>query len=126
MGAVSLHQAAVKLHTLLDLRGSIPTFIHITHCKMHEVNVLDTLLIEAGAFYLMDRGYLDFERLYSLDQARASSSPGQASLDALRLHSHPVDRATGLRSDQTISLNGFYAAKQLSSNLLWIAGVRIC
>ena len=62
-------KAAVKLHTLLDLRGSIPTFIHISDGKMHDVNVLDLLLIEAGAFYIMDRGYLDFERLYALDQA---------------------------------------------------------
>jgi hypothetical protein len=67
-------KAAVKLHTLLDLRGSIPTFIHISDGKLHDVNVLDLLLIEAGAFYIMDRGYLDFARLYALDQAGASSS----------------------------------------------------
>ena len=63
---------AAKLHTLLDMRGSIPTFIHISDGKMHDVNVLDLLLIEAGAFYIMDRGYLDFERLYALDQVGAA------------------------------------------------------
>ena len=68
-------KAAVKLRTLLDLRGSIPTFVHISDGKMHDVDVLDLLLIEAGAFYIMDRGYLDFERLYALDQVEASSSP---------------------------------------------------
>jgi Domain of unknown function (DUF4372)/Transposase DDE domain len=75
-------KAAVKLHTLLDLRGSIPTFIHISDGKMHDVNVLDLLLIEAGAFYIMDRGYLDFERLYALDQAEVSSSraPNETSM----------------------------------------------
>ena len=67
-------KAAVKLHTLLDLRGSIPTFIHISDGKMHDVNVLDLLLIEAGAFYIMDRGYLDFERLYALDQRAPSKT----------------------------------------------------
>jgi hypothetical protein len=69
VGAVSLHQGGRELHTLLDLRGSIPTFIHISDGKMHDVIVLDLLLIEAGALYIMDRGYVDFERLYALDQA---------------------------------------------------------
>ena len=75
-------KAAVKLHTLLDLRGSIPTFIHISDGKMHDVNVLDLLLIEAGAFYIMDRGYLDFERLYALDQAGGffSRAPSEISM----------------------------------------------
>ena len=102
-------KAAVKLHTLLDLRGSIPTFIHISDGKMHDVNVLDLLLIEAGAFYIMDRGYLDFERLYALDQAGGFFiTRAKRNLDARRVYSAPVDRDTGLICDQTIALNGFY------------------
>ena len=86
-------KAAVKLHTLLDLRGSIPTFIHISDGKMHDVNVLDLLLIEAGAFYIMDRGYLDFERLYALDQVGGFLvTRAKQNLDARRLDSAPVDR----------------------------------
>ena len=100
-------KAAVKLHTLLDLRGSIPTFIHISDGKMHDVNVLDLLLIEAGAFYIMDRGYLDFERLYALDQAGGFFiTRAKRNLDARRVYSAPVDRDTGLICDQTIALNG--------------------
>ena len=88
-------KAAVKLHTLLDLRGSIPTFIHISDGKMHDVNVLDLLLIEAGAFYIMDRGYLDFDRLYALDQAGGFFvTRAKRNLDARRLYSAPVDRDT--------------------------------
>ena len=105
-------KAAVKLHTLLDLRGSIPTFIHISDGKMHDVNVLDLLLIEAGAFYIMDRGYLDFERLYAHDQAGGFFiTRAKRNLDARRVYSAPVDRDTRLICDQTIALNGFYAAK---------------
>ena len=105
-------KAAVKLHTLLDLRGSIPTFIHISDGKLHDVNVLDLIIIEAGAFYIMDRGYLDFERLYALDQAGGFFvTRAKRNLDARRLYSAPVDRSTGLISDHTIALNGFYAAK---------------
>ena len=105
-------KAAVKLHTLLDLRGSIPTFIHISDGKLHEVNVLDLILIEAGAFYIMDRGYLDFQRLYTLDQAGGFFvTRAKRNLDARRLYSAKGDRSTGLISDQTIALNGFYAAK---------------
>ena len=73
-------KAAVKLHTLLDLRGAIPSFIHISDGKLHDVNVLDLLLPEAGAFYVMDRGYLDFARLYALDQAAASLSPAPSAI----------------------------------------------
>ena len=99
-------KAAVKLHTLLDLRGSIPTFIHISDGKMHDVNVLDLLLIEAGAFYIMDRGYLDFERLYALDQAGGFFiTRAKRNLDARRVYSAPVDRDTGLICDQTLALN---------------------
>jgi len=112
------HKGAVKLHTLLDLRGSIPTFIHISDGKMHDVNVLDLLLIEAGAFYIMDRGYLDFERLYALDQAGGFFiTRAKRNLDARRVYSAPVDRDTGLICDQTIALNGFYAAKHYPAYL---------
>jgi len=111
-------KAAVKLHTLLDLRGSIPTFIHISDGKMHDVNVLDLLLIEAGAFYIMDRGYLDFERLYALDQAGGFFiTRAKRNLDARRVYSAPVDRDAGLICDQTIALNGFYAGKHYPAHL---------
>ncbi len=111
-------QAAVKLHTLLDLRGSIPTFIHISDGKLHDVNVLDLIIIEAGAFYIMDRGYLDFKRLYALDQARGFFvTRAKRNLDARRVYSAPVDRSTGLISDQTIALNGHYAAKRYPAHL---------
>src|SRR6201982_1097310 len=105
-------KAAVKLHTLLDLRGSIPTFIHISDGKMHDVNVLDLLLIEDRAFYIVDRGYLDFERLYALDQAGGFFvTRAKRNLEARRVSSAPVYRDAGLICDQTIALNGFYAAK---------------
>src|SRR6202790_1791082 len=111
-------KAAVKLHTLLDLRGNIPSFIHISDGKMHDVNVLDLLLIEAGAFYVMDRGYLDFERLYALDQAGGFFiTRAKRNLDARRVYSAPVDRDTGLICDQTIALNGFYAVKHYPGHL---------
>ena len=115
---IKARAAAVKLHTLLDLRGSIPTFIHISDGKMHDVNVLDLLLIEAGAFYVMDRGYLDFERLYVLDQAGGFFvTRAKQNLGARRLYSAPVDRDTGLICDQVIALNGFYAAKHYPGHL---------
>ncbi len=103
-------KAAVKLHTLLDLRGNIPTFIHISDGKMHEVNILDQLLPEPGAFYVMDRGFLDFERLYRFHQAGSFFViRGKSNLKAQRRYSHPVDRATGLICDQTVFLTGFYS-----------------
>jgi hypothetical protein len=106
-------KAAVKLHTLLDLRGSIPSFIHISDGKLHDVNVLDLIIIEAGAFYIMDRAYLDFKRLYALDQAKGFFvTRAKRNLNARRVYSAPVDRSTGLISDQTIALNGHYAAKR--------------
>src|ERR1044071_2238504 len=105
-------KAAVKLHTLLDLRGAIPAFIHVSDGTLHDVNVLDLLIIEAGAFYIMDRGYLDFERLYALGQAGGFFvTRAKRNLDARRVYSAPADRDTGLICDQTIVLNGFYAAK---------------
>jgi hypothetical protein len=103
-------KAAVKLHTLLDLRGAIPSFIHISDGKLHDVNVLDLLLPEPGAFYIMDRGYLDFERLHRLNEAHSFFvTRAKSNLKAMRRYSHPVDRTTGLICDQTIALSGFYS-----------------
>lgn len=105
-------KAAVKLHTLLDLRGNIPAFIHISDGKTHEVNVLDMLPIEAGAFYVMDRGYLDFGRLFALHQAGAFFvTRAKRGMDAHRVYSMPTDRSTGIICDQRIALNGFYPAQ---------------
>ncbi len=102
-------KGAVKLHTLLDLRGPIPAFIHITDGKVSDVSVLDLLLPEAGAFYILDRGYLHFERLYILHQARAFFvTRAQADTRFRRLYSHAVDKSTGLLCDQTIVLDGAY------------------
>ena len=101
------HKAAVKLHTLLDLRGNIPSFIHMTDGKTHDVTVLDLLLPEPGAFYVMDRGYIDFRRLYAVAQSGAFFVVrAKRNLAAARRGSRPVDKATGLRSDQTIVLTG--------------------
>src|SRR5215471_17097896 len=103
-------KAAIKLHTLLDLRGHIPTFIHISDGKVHEVNILDQLLPEPGAFYLMDRGFLDFERLYRLHEAGSFFvTRGKSNLKVRRRYSHPVDRTTGLICDQSVVLTGFYS-----------------
>ena len=111
-------KAAVKLHTLLDLRGSIPTFIHVSDGKLHDVNVLDLLAFEAGAFYVMDRGYLDFERLYVLHQAGAFFvTRAKRSLDARRVYSMPSDRATGVLCDQRVMLNGYYSSKHYPEHL---------
>jgi len=102
-------RAAVKLHTLLDLRGNIPAFIHISDGKVHEVNVLDMLTIEAGAFYIMDRGYLDFSRLFRLHQAGAFFvTRAKRNMNAHRLYSAPTDREAGVICDQRISLDGYY------------------
>jgi hypothetical protein len=111
-------KAAVKMHTLLDLRGSIPAFIHISDGKMHEVNVLDLLIIEAGAFYVMDRGYLDFDRLYRLHQAGAFFvTRAKRGMDARRVYSAATDRAAGVICDQAIALNGFYVSKDYPEHL---------
>lgn len=111
-------KAAVKLHTLLDLRGSIPAFIHISDGKTHEVSVLDLLPAEAGAFYLMDRGYLDFSRLYALHQAGAFFvTRAKRGMNARRVYSMPTDRATGMICDQRIALNGHYSAKAYPEQL---------
>lgn len=100
-------KGAIKLHTLLDVRGSIPSFIHITDGKVHDVNVLDVLVPEPGSFYVMDRGYLDFARLYILAQGLAFFViRSKENLQFRRLYSHPIDKSTGLRCDQTIRLSG--------------------
>jgi hypothetical protein len=99
------HKGAVKLHTLLDLRGNIPTVVIITHGKVHEVNILDQLSFEAGAFYVMDRGYLDFARLYKLHLASGFFvTRAKKRFDFQRLYSQPVDRATGVICDQIVTL----------------------
>ena len=111
-------KAAVKLHTLLDLRGNIPAFIHISDGKVHEVNILDRLLPEAGAFYVMDRGYLDFERLFRLHTAGSFFvTRGKSNLKAQRRYSRPVDRSTGLICDQTVVLTGFYSSQDFDTPL---------
>jgi hypothetical protein len=111
-------KAAVKMHTLLDLRGVIPSFIHISDGKLHDVNILDLLAPEAGAFYVMDRGYLDFERLYTLHQARAFFvTRAKSNLDARRLYSAPVDRTTGILCDQTIAFNGDQSHRHYPAHL---------
>lgn len=111
-------KAAVKLHTLLDLRGSIPTFLHISDGKLHDVNVLDILPIEAGAFYVMDRGYVDFTRLYAMHQAGAFFvTRVKQGMDARRVYSSPTQRSTGVICDQRVMLNGFYSAKAYPEHL---------
>lgn len=106
------NKGAVKLHTLLDLRGNIPTFIHISDGKLHDVNILDILPLEAGAFYVMDRGYVDFSRLYTISQNNAFFvTRAKSNLKYRRIYSHPVDRSTGLICDQSIMLSGFYQHK---------------
>jgi len=111
-------KAAIKLHTLLDLRGSIPTFVHISDGKLHDVNVLDLLPPEPGAFYVMDRGYLDFERLHTMHQAGAFFVTRAKSNSKLkRLASHPVDRSTGLICDQSVELTVFYSRQSYPDRL---------
>jgi hypothetical protein len=112
------NKSAVKLHTLLDLRGNIPTFIHISDGKLHDVNVFDILPVETGAFYIMDRGYLDYSRLHLLSQTPAFFvTRAKSNFKCRRLYSHLVDRTTGLIYDQTILLTGFYAAKDYPDKL---------
>jgi hypothetical protein len=105
-------KAAVKMHTLLDLRGNIPSFIHISDGKLHDVNILDQLIPEAGAFYVMDRGYIDFQRLYRLHQAGSFFvTRAKRNMDAQRRYSRPTDRSTGVMFDQTLVLQGYQSAK---------------
>jgi len=111
-------KGAIKLHTLLDLKGHIPSFIAITAAKVHEVNILDELIPEAGSIYIMDRGYFDYERLYTLHQCssffvvRAKVNTGLP-----RLYSMPVDKSSGLRCDQIVVPTGFYARKNYPEKL---------
>jgi len=106
------HKAAIKLHTLLDVRCQIPCFIHITDGLTHDVNVLDVLDFEVGAFYIMDKGYLDWQRLFRITKSKAYFvTRAKDNLAFVRVYSHPVDRSTGLICDQTIRLKNYYAAK---------------
>ena len=111
-------KSAVKMHTLLDLRGNIPSFIHISDGKLGDVNVLDVLVLERGAIYVMDRGYLDFARLYTLHQAQAFFVTRAKSNTRLRrVYSAPVDRSTGLICDQTVALTGTTSRKHYPEHL---------
>lgn len=106
-------KGAVKLHTLLDLRGNIPSFIVVTEGKVHDVNILDLLVLEPGAFYIMDRGYIDFARLYAFTQNLSFFViPAKSNMDYRRQSYRHVDKSTGLRSDQTIALKGQKTSKQ--------------
>ena len=111
-------QHALKLHTLLDMRGSIPTFIRVTAAQVHDVNILDALTPEAGAFYVMDRGYLDFQRLYRWTLHGAFFvTRARKNFRFTRLLSHPVDKTTGVQCDQTIALVWFYTARGYPARL---------
>ena len=111
-------QAGIKLHTLLDLRGSIPSVVEITDAKVHDVRILDLLIPEPGSFYIMDRGYLDFERLYLLNQSSAFFViRSKTNIKSRRLYSHTVDKSTGLRSDQTVVLTGQFTPKYYPDKL---------
>jgi hypothetical protein len=111
-------KGAVKMHTLLDLRGSIPTTVSVSDGRTHEVNWLDQLAFEANSIYIMDRGYLDFARLHTIEQAQAFFViRAKQRLNYCRLYSHPVVTTTGLRSDQTISLTGFYSRQSYPDKL---------
>src|SRR5881227_3853959 len=112
------HKAAVKMHTLLDLHGNIPTFISVTSGKVHDVNILDEILPEAGAIYVMDRGYVDFERLYIFTLSAAFFVVRTKSNVLLqRRYSHPVDKTTGVRSDHTVILTAIDSAKAYPDSL---------
>lgn len=111
-------KAAVKMHTLLDLRGNIPSFIHISDGKLHDVHALDMLAPEAGAIYVMDRGYVDFERLYRLHQAGAFFvTRAKSNLNAHRIYSAATDRSAGVIADQTIALDGHYSRQDYPVHL---------
>jgi hypothetical protein len=110
--------AAVKVHTLLDLRGAIPTFIHVSDGNWHDLKVLDLLTFEAGAFYVMDRGYMDFARLFAIHQAGAFFvTRAKVPMDARRVYSATVDRTTGVVCDQRVMLNGYYSSRKYPEHL---------
>jgi hypothetical protein len=111
-------KGAVKMHTQIDLRGSIPTFIEITDGKVHDVNILDLLILEPGAFYIMDRAYLDFERLYHMHQCLTYFVVREKrNFDYRRVYSNKVDKSKGFKCDQTIMLTGFYTSKKYPEKL---------
>jgi len=111
-------KGGIKLHTVLDLRGSIPTFIKITDARVYDLCILDELIPEPGSFYIMDRGFLDFERLYTLNQLRAYFViRSRSNIKFRRIYSHPVDKNTGLRCDQTIALTGVDSPKYYPEKL---------
>jgi IS4 transposase len=111
-------KSAVKMHTLLDLRGNIPTFIRITTGDVHDVNILDEILPQPGAYYVMDRGYLDYARLYRIHLAGAFFvTRAKSNLDARRIYSQQVDKQTGILADQAIALNGYDSRKDYPSHL---------
>ncbi len=111
-------KAAVKMHTLLDLRGNIPSFIHVSDGKLHDVNVLDLMIPEPAAIYVMDRAYLDFERLFGLHEAGAFFvTRAKSNTDLRRIYSAPSDRAQGIICDQTVTLSGFYSHKHYPHHL---------
>jgi hypothetical protein len=111
-------KAAIKMHTLLDLRGPIPSFIHVSNGKMGDALALDLIVPEAGAIYVMDRGYVDFRRLYALHQAGAFFvTRTKINMNYHRVYSGVVDKTTGLRSDQTITLDGFYSQRHYTQQL---------
>jgi len=112
------NKGAVKMHTLLDVRGSIPTLVNITHGKVHDVNILDTLPLEAGSIYVMDRGYLDFARLYTIHLAGAFFvTRAKHNTQLRRLYSHPVEKSTGVQCDQTVIPRGLQSKKDYPGQL---------
>ena len=111
-------KSGVKMHTLLDLRGSIPVFIRVTTGDMHDVNILDQIAFQSGAYYVMDRGYLDYGRLHRLHLAGAFFvTRAKSNLDASRIYSRPVDKQSGILADQSIALDGYLSRKEYPSHL---------
>ncbi len=118
------HKAAIKMHTLMDLRGSIPSFIRITDGKTHDVNILDEIVLEQGALYVIDRGYLDFARLYIFTQNLCSFiTRAKSNFNYTRISYRPADKSTGLRCDQTIRLAGYYTSQDYPAVLRRISYV---
>lgn len=112
------HKGAIKLHTLMDLRGSIPTLIFVTHGKIHEIHLLDELILEPGAIYIFDRGYLDFARLYKIHQARAFFIiRAKSDFRFRRMYSQPAQKSKGIQADQVVELHGFYVRKDYPERL---------
>ena len=111
-------KGAIKLHTLLDLHGNIPALVIVTHGKVHDVNIIDNILLEAGAIYIMDRGYMDFSRLYTIHQSSAFFiTLAKRNLQFKRLYSHIIDKKTGIQCDQIIVFKGFYAKQDYPEKL---------